>query len=214
MAASDDGLSTFLSLRPRLLGIAYRMLGSTAAAEDVAQDAWIRWQSTNRCVVRDAAAFLVTTATRLAINVRQSARFRREMPVAPSQPEPIDTSADQIARAERADALTVGVFLLLERLSSAERAAYILRVAFDYSYRDIAEVLAVQEANARQLVSRARSHVARGPRCSVLPEDHRRLLDALNTAVRAGDPGGLAHLFAAEVGALRAARASTNPIEP
>ena len=120
----------------------------------------------------------------------------------------------EIARAERADALTVGVFLLLERLSSAERAAYILRVAFDYSYRDIAEVLAVQEANARQLVSRARSHVARGPRCSVLPEDHRRLLDALNTAVRAGDPGGLAHLFAAEVGALRAARASTNPIEP
>jgi RNA polymerase sigma-70 factor, ECF subfamily len=79
----DDGLSTFLTMRPRLFGIAYHMLGSAAEAEDVVQDAWLRWQTTDRTIVRDAAAFLATTATRLAINVMQSARSRRETHVAP-----------------------------------------------------------------------------------------------------------------------------------
>src|SRR5262245_8621093 len=88
MVAHDDGLSAFLSLRARLFGIAYRMLGGAAAAEDVVQDVWIRWQSTNRGVVRDAAAFLTTTATRLAINVMQSAHSRRETWAAPGLPEP------------------------------------------------------------------------------------------------------------------------------
>lgn len=198
MATDDDGLSTFLSVRARLFGIAYRILRSAAAAEDVVQDAWIRWQSTNRRTVRDAAAFLTTMATRLAINVRQSAHSRRETCAAPGLPDPIDTGSDQMVRAERADALTAGVFVLLERLSSAERAAYILREAFDFAYRDIAEVLQVQEANARQLVSRARVHVARGRKTSVLPQDHRRLLLALSAAASAGDPRGLADLLAAD----------------
>jgi RNA polymerase sigma factor (sigma-70 family) len=198
MATDDDGLSTFLSVRARLFGVAYRILGCAAAAEDVVQDAWIRWQSTNRCAVRDAGAFLTVMATRLAINIRQSARSRRETWAAPGLPEPADTSADQIVRAERADALTVGVAVLLERLSSTERAAYILREAFDYAYRDIADVLHVQEANARQLVSRARLHLAQGRKTSVVPDDHRRLMDALNAAAQAGDPRDLTDLFAAE----------------
>ncbi len=197
MATDDDGLSTFLSVRARLFGVAYRILGCTAAAEDVVRDAWIRWQSTDRRVVRDAPAFLTVMATRLAINVRQSARSRRETWAAPGLPEPVDASPDQIVRAERADALTVGVLVLLERLSSAERAAYILREAFDYAYRDIAEVLAVQEANARKLVSRARLHVAQGPRTPVLPEDHRRLTNAIHAA-QAGDPRDLTDLFVAQ----------------
>src|SRR5258708_7528148 len=86
----DDGLSAFMSVRPRLFGIAYRMVGSAAEAEDIVQDVWLRWQTTDRSVVRDAAAFLATTATRLAINVMQSARARRETCVGPWQPEPVD----------------------------------------------------------------------------------------------------------------------------
>ena len=90
----DDGLSAFLSVRPRLFGIAYRMLGSAAEAEDIVQDVWVRWQTADRSLVRDAAAFLATTTTRLAINVMQSARSRRETYVGPWLPEPVDTSAD------------------------------------------------------------------------------------------------------------------------
>jgi RNA polymerase sigma-70 factor, ECF subfamily len=198
MVTNDEGLSTFLSVRARLFGVAHRILGSAAAAEDVVQDAWIRWQSTNQGAVRDAAAFLTTMATRLAINVRQSARSRREIWEAAWVSEPIDPSSDQLLRAERADALTIGVCVLRERLSSAERAAYILREAFDYAYRDIADVLDVREANARQLVRRARLHLAQRPGMSVLAEDNCRLLVAFNAAVETGDARDLTDLFAAE----------------
>src|SRR5688572_5175788 len=156
----DDGLSAFLSVRPRLFAIAYRMLGSAAEAEDIVQDAWVRWQTTDRSVVRNAAAFLATVTTRLAINVMQSAHSCRETYVGPWLPEPVDTSADPGLGAERGEALELGVLILLEKLSPVERAAYILREAFDYAYRDIAGALRLQEANARQLVTRARQHLA------------------------------------------------------
>src|SRR5262245_9118027 len=113
----DDGLSAFLRLRPRLFGIAYRMLGSAVEAEDVVQDAWLRWQTTDRSVVRDAAAFLATTTTRLAINVMQSARSRREQHVESWVPEPIDASVNFGLGAEQRQALASGVQLLLERLT-------------------------------------------------------------------------------------------------
>jgi len=198
MVINDDGLSTFLSMRARLFRIGYRMLGSAAAAEDIVQEVWIRWQSADRCAVRNSTAFLTTMATRLAINMKQAAHFRREIWAAPGLPEPIDASSDQLVRAERAEALTLGVFVLLGRLSSAERTAYILREAFDYDYRDIANVLDVQEDNARQLVSRARLHLAQGPRMSVHAEDHRRLLCAVSAATQAEDARGLIDFFAAE----------------
>jgi RNA polymerase sigma-70 factor, ECF subfamily len=155
----DDGLSTFLTLRPRLFGIAYRMLRSAAEAEDIVQDVWLRWQQADRGVVRDAAAFLVTTARRLAINVMQSARSRHETYVGTWLTEPIDTTADPWLGAERGQALASGVRFLQQTLSPTERAAYILREAFDYPYRDIANALRLQEANARQVVTRARQHV-------------------------------------------------------
>jgi RNA polymerase sigma factor (sigma-70 family) len=194
----NDGLSTFLSVRRRLLGIAYRMLGSSAAAEDVVQDVWLRWQMADRHVVRDAAAFLATTATRLAINVMQSAHSRRETCAGPWLPEPVDTSTDQVVRVERADALARAVGVLIERLSPAERAAYILREAFDYSYRDIAEILGVQEANARQLVTRARHHVVEGPGTPALMTERRRLLAAFSAATEGGDAAALVDLLATE----------------
>lgn len=209
----DAAAAVFVPLRPRLFGIAYRMLGSAAEAEDVVQDAWIRWQGTNRGVVRDPAAFLATTTTRLAINAAQSARSRRETYVGPWLPEPMDTSADPRLGAERGEALRLAVLLLLERLPPTERAAYVLREAFDYSYAQIAEILEVSEANARQLGSRARKHLAIERRAEVGPEAQRRLLTAFLTAAQQGDVGALEQIFTRDVvslsdggGAVHAAR--------
>ena len=191
MAPNDDGLSTFMTVRPRLFGIAYRMLGSAAEAEDVVQDVWVRWQTVDRHLVRDAAAFLVTVATRLAINVIQSARSRRETYVDTWPQEPVDPGADPRAGVEQHQALASGVQLLLEKLTPVERAAYILREAFDYPYRDIAHVLRLAEANARQVVTRARQRVTNGRRTLATASDQQRLLDAFLGAVQNGDVAGL-----------------------
>jgi len=195
----DDGLSAFMSVRRRLFGIAYRMLGSAAEAEDIVQDVWVRWQTADRSVVRDAAAFLVTTATRLAINVVQSARSRRETNVGPWLPEPVDRSADPGLGTEQGEALELGVLVLLEKLSPTERAAYILREAFDYTYRDIANVLRLEQANARQVVTRARQHVTNGRRMPASSTKQRRLLDSFIAAAQHGDVAGLEGLLASEV---------------
>ena len=197
--SSDDGLAAFLNMRSRLFGIAYRMLGSAAEAEDVVQDVWVRWQTTDRRVVRDAAAFLATTATRLAINVMQSARARRETCVGPWQAEPVDTSSDPRLAAERGQALTSGVRILLEKLTPTERAAYILREAFDYAYRDIASVLRLAEANARQVVTRARQHLLNGRTTTARSTDQERLLQAFIAAAQEGDVTVLEDLFASQV---------------
>lgn len=158
----DDGLSAFMRVRPRLFGIAHRMLGSVVEAEDVVQDVWLRWQSTDRSLVRDPAAFLATTTTRLAINVMKSARSRRETWAGPWLPEPVDLNADSGQSAERNEALESAALILQERLSPVERTAYVLREAFDYPYRDIADILRLKEPNTRQLVTRARQRVANG----------------------------------------------------
>lgn len=191
----ENGLPVFLSVRSRLFGIAYRMLGSAAEAEDIVQDVWVRWQTADRDPVRDAAAFLATATTRLAINVMQSARSRRETYVRPSLPEPVGTSADPGSDVERSQALAFGVLLLLEKLTPTERAAYILREASDYSYRQIAHVLRLEEANARQAVTRARQHVVKGRRTSASPTEQRRLLDAFMAAAETGDVAGLERLL-------------------
>jgi RNA polymerase sigma-70 factor (ECF subfamily) len=195
----DDDLSAFMSVRPRLFGIAYRMLRSAADAEDIVQDVWVRWQTADRSVVRDAAAFLATTTTRLAINVIRSARSRRETCAGPWLPEPVDTSANPGLEAERAEGLEAGVLLLLEKLSAKQRAAYILREAFEYAYRDIADILGLQETNVRQLVTRAREHVLGPRRAPVSPAEQRYLLNAFVAAAKIGDLAGLESLFASKV---------------
>jgi RNA polymerase sigma factor (sigma-70 family) len=187
----DDGLSAFLKMRPRLFGIAYRILGSAAEAEDVLQDVWLRWQTADRSVVRDASAFLVTTATRVAINVMRSARLRRETCIGPWLPEPVDANADPTLEAERGQALALGVLLLLEKLTPTERAAYILREAFDYPYREIAKVLRLAEANARQVVTRARQHLENGRTMPASSTERRHLLAAFIAAAGDGELAGL-----------------------
>jgi len=199
MMASDDGVSVFESVRPRLFGIAYRMLGSAAEAEDIVQDAWLRWQGTDRSAVIDPPAFLATATTRLAITFAQSARSRRETYIGPWLPEPIDTSGDPRIGAERAEALEFAVLLLLEKLSPTERAAYILREAFDYSYDQIAHTIRSSEANARQLVARARKHISDGRRRAVDSREQQRLLKAFIVASQNGDLPALEKLFASDV---------------
>jgi RNA polymerase sigma-70 factor (ECF subfamily) len=195
----EAAVGTFNESRPRLFGIAYRMLGSVAEAEDIVQEAWLRWQQTDRSAVRNPAGFLTTVTTRLAINTVESARVRREQYVGPWLPEPVDTSADPSLGAENAEALEGAVLMLLERLGPEQRAAYVLREAFDYTYDQIAEILSTSPANARQLVSRAKKHVRSSRKEPVDPAKHRALLEAFVAAARDGDVLGLERVLAAEV---------------
>ena len=198
-AVSYADAASFHTVRPRLFGIAYRVLGSATEAEDVVQDTWIRWQGTNRSKVRDAGAFLAATTTRLAINVGQSARARRETSIASVPVEEVDTGADPSLGAEQREALALAVRALLEKLSPIERAAYVLREAFDYPYRQIAELLALSEVNARQLVTRARRRLSGEHRRPVRPGEQQLLLDAFVAAAQTGDVATLEELLAAGV---------------
>jgi len=184
---ADDADSTFAAVRRRLFGIAYRVLGSDEA-EDVVQETWLRWRASDREAVRNPAAFLARTTTHLALNVAQSARSRREKYVGQWLPEPVDTHDDPALGAERSEALELAVLLLLEKLGPRERAVYVLSEAFAYSYAEIAEMLEISEANARQLASRARRFLAGERRRAVSVEEHRRLFDAFLSAARAGGP--------------------------
>lgn len=195
----DQATREFLAARPQLFGIAYRILGSAAEAEDIVQEAWLRWQNTDRTHIFEPAAFLATVTARLAINVAQSARARRESYVGPWLPEPVDTALDPQLGAERAEALELAVLLLLEKLNPVERAAYVLREAFDYPYKQVADILETSEANTRQLVSRARKHLAAERREPVSPTEHRRLLDVFLTAAQTGNLTKLEGILAADV---------------
>jgi RNA polymerase sigma-70 factor, ECF subfamily len=198
----ERALALFDDARPRMFGIAYRMLGSVAEAEDIVQESWLRWQQTDRSVVRNPGGFLTTMTTRLAINTAQSARARREQYVGPWLPEPVDTSADPTLGAERAEAISAAMLMILERLLPRERAAYVLREAFAYDYDAIGEVLGTNATNARQIVSRARRHVAEEqpePPEPVDPVRHRTLLEAFLEAARAGDLAALEEVLAEDV---------------
>ena len=198
-AELETASTVFAEVRSRLFGIAYRMLGSVSEAEDIVQETWVRWQTCDRSMVRNAPAFLATTATRLAINVGQSARVRRETYVGPWLPEPVETSADPELGALHGEALEFAVLLILEKLSPTERAAYVLRQAFDYPYEQIAEVIQQTEGNARQLVSRARKRLAEEKRAEVSVSEQRHLLEAFLAAARTGNLAALEALFAADV---------------
>ncbi|GGT16000.1 RNA polymerase sigma factor SigJ [Streptomyces chromofuscus] len=194
-----DAADVFERVRPRLFGIAYRILGSVSEAEDVVQDVWMRWQGTDRSVVQDPAAFLAKIATRLALNVAQSARVRREAYVGPWLPEPVDTSVDPQVGAERGEAVELAVLLVLQKLNPVERAAYVLREAFDYGYGEIAGILQLSQANTRQIVSRARKRLSAERRQPVDRAQHRRLLDAFVAAARHGDVAALENVLSADV---------------
>jgi RNA polymerase sigma-70 factor (ECF subfamily) len=200
--AGDHRLSDFMRARRRLFGVAYRILGSAAEAEDLVQDVWLRWQRTDHTQVLNAPAFLAVMTTRLAINRARALSSRREAQDETSMSsEPVDVSASPGLKAERGQELELAIALLIEKLSARERAAYVLREAFNYPYLHIAALLGVREVTCRQLVTRARKHIADQRRASVVASDHRRLFMAFLDAARTGEVTALEGLFAAEVAA-------------
>lgn len=205
---TTDPSAAFEPHRRSLLGLAYRMLGSMAEAEDAVQEAYLRWHGAGRGDVQDARAFLMTTTTRICLDLLKSARMRREAYVGPWLPEPVlDTAAlAPDARTELAEDLSVALLLALDRLSPLERAAFLLHDVFDYSFAQVAAALGRTEDACRQLASRARTRVrasrptaARPARVSSpLDPRHRELLSAFISASRSGDIAALTRLLAAD----------------
>lgn len=194
-----EASTVFAAVRGRLFGIAYRMLGTASDAEDIVQEVWVRWQTCDRSVVLNPPAFLATATTRLSINLLQSARSRRETYIGPWLPEPINTGDDPELGAERGEALGFAMLLLLEKLTPTERAAYVLRQAFDYPYSQIAAIVQLKEPATRQLVSRARKRLAGERRAQAGSTEQRRLLSAFLRAAQSGDVTALEELFASDV---------------
>jgi RNA polymerase sigma-70 factor (ECF subfamily) len=202
---SDTLAEPFERLRPRLFGIAYRMLGVRADAEDVLQDAWLRWRDADRGALQSAEAWLVTVVTRLAIDRLRAAKVEREAYSGEWLPEPIiewDTDTPE-AIVERAGELSVAFLYMLERLGAEERAAFLLRQAFDYEYGEIARMLGKTEAAVRQMVHRAGERLRlQRPRFEVPHEQHRRLLERFIQAAGTGERGAIRALLADEVQAI------------
>jgi RNA polymerase sigma-70 factor (ECF subfamily) len=207
-----DTTAPFQTHRPRLLALAYRLLGSRADAEDVVQDAWLRWHQADRSSIADPEAWLVTATTRLGIDRLRALRARREHYVGPWLPEPAriedgdafdDERADQAPgpahAAETAEQVSLAFLAVLERLGAEERAAFLLKEAFDYDYAQIAALLGHGEANCRQMVHRARQRLAAArPRFEVSPQRHRVLLEKFMQAARLGDRAALEGLLHAD----------------
>jgi RNA polymerase sigma-70 factor (ECF subfamily) len=195
---SEADAVSFVRARPRLFSIARRVLGSATDADDVVQDAWMRWVRTDRSQVRDPAGFLATTTKRLALNVGQTARARHDTDIGPRLLDAVDPAADPELGAEQRAALELALWTVLERLSGAERAVYVLREAFEYPHRRIAHVVGLSEANVRQLVTRARARISGEPRWTVDAAEHERLVDAFVAAAQSGDLVRLEHLLQEE----------------
>ncbi len=194
-------VATFQSLRPHLFSVAYRMLGSATDAEDVVQDAWLRAASAPGNL-ESARAWLTTVVTRLCLDRLKSARKRREEYVGPWLPEPIPTGAIESAEdaAARHESVTLAFLVLLETLSPAERAAFLLREVFGGDYADVADVLETTPAAARQLVRRAKQHISeRRPRFEAEPERQREIVERFFDAITKGDMNELEQYLAHDV---------------
>jgi RNA polymerase sigma-70 factor (ECF subfamily) len=206
---TTDPAASFEPHRRRLLGLAYRMLGSMAEAEDAVQEAYLRWHGADREHVAEPRAFLITTTTRICLDVLKSARARREEYVGPWLPDPVtDTGAlAPDTQTELAEDLSVALLLTLDRLSPLERAAFLLHDVFDYSFSQVADALGRNEAACRQLATRARTHVREARPAGAVPArggsasdgaKHTELVSAFIEASRSGDVAGLTRLLASD----------------
>ncbi|WP_151482359.1 RNA polymerase sigma-70 factor [Streptomyces albicerus] len=203
--ATDIATEVFEEHRPVLMGVAYRMLGRVADAEDVVQEGWLRWSGADRSDVREPRAYLVRITTRLAIDRLRQVQSRNEAYVGPWLPEPYvtdfgDTVPDTAEQAVLADSVSLAVLVVLESLSPLERAVFVLREAFGYPYADIAVTLDRSESAVRQLAGRARRHVEeKRPRYEVDPAERRDLTERFLAAAADGDLEGLMSLLAPDV---------------
>ncbi|MFI9596213.1 RNA polymerase sigma-70 factor [Nonomuraea sp. NPDC052265] len=191
----------FEEYRPMLLGLAYRLLGSMWDAEDVVQEAWLRWEGTDRSRIREPRAFLLTVVSRLALDQLRSARVRREAYTGPWLPEPVATGqAGPLDTAELRDTVSYATLHLMEKLSPPERAVFVLREAFELPYDEIAEIVGSSVANARQMHHRASVRVSQGrDRFTPTNEDHARLLTKFMEAAGGGDLDALTELLHEDV---------------
>ncbi|MEV6923631.1 sigma-70 family RNA polymerase sigma factor [Dactylosporangium sp. NPDC051485] len=199
-----DHLAEFIDVRDRLLCIARRIVGNRSDAEDVVQDAWLRWDHTDRGAVHDVPAFLCRTTTLLSINAIQTAHVRHQSPTGVWPANWPDRGDDPVAVVERMEELRAAMLLLIERLTPRERSAFVLREAFGYPHRQIGDVLSLTETNARQLIRRARVRLAADPGRPASPAEQLRLLTAFRKVARTGDPSALADI-AKDPGTSRAA---------
>jgi len=184
--------------RPRLFSLAYRLLGARGDAEDVVQDAWLRWHGSDQAAIADPEAWLVTATTRLGLDRLRAARTARQHYVGPWLPEPLEISEapGPEQHREQAEQVSIALLAVLERLGPEERAAFLLKEAFDYDYARIGQLLGHSEANCRQLVHRARQRVQAGrPRFEVAPAQHRALLARFMAASQAGDAAAITALL-------------------
>jgi RNA polymerase sigma-70 factor, ECF subfamily len=192
-----DAMFAFTRDRSLLVGVAYRMLGSVSDAEDVVQEAWLRWARVDADTVHDPTAFLVRTVTRLAIDRLRRIKARRESYVGPWLPEPLLTGPDPAEDADRAESVSMAMLVVLETLSPLERTVFVLHEAFGYPYPDIAEILGRTPATVRQLAHRAREHVqARRPRYETDAAKRRDATERFLRASVGGDLAGLLELLA------------------
>lgn len=198
----DDPAKAFEPHRHRLLGLAYRMTGSVAEAEDAVQDAYLKWHGTDREAIRDTRAYLTTVVTRLCLDRLRERRRSRESYVGPWLPEPLPGATGNQGEAdeELADDVSFALMLALERLSPLERAAFLLHDVFELDFRDVASALDRSATACRRLASRARAHVQAGrPRFSVSPQHRDQVVDAFLGAARSGDTETLRALLAEDV---------------
>src|SRR5258708_39514005 len=194
-------VNEFQSYRPLMFSIAYRMLGSATEAEDIVQEAYLRYQAVAPGTIVSPKAFLSTIVTRLCLNQLQSARAQRETYIGPWLPEPIFTETDERAnpshQAEMHDSISFAFLALLEELTPLDRAVFLLREVFDYEYDEIAAILGKDPAACRQVFSRAKKHVSEGKaRFAPAPEAHRRLLSQFMQATTSGNLVRLTSLLA------------------
>lgn len=195
--AADD-LAVFESHRPALVALAYRMLGDVGRAQDMVQEAWLRWHR-RQVEVESPKAFLVTVVTRLCLNELDSARARREESRSDRLPEPVDLEEGGMSRLEEVEQLSMAIMVLLERLTPAERAVLLLHEVFDFPHEEIAELVSRSPAACRKLLERARQRVSAGRQLiTASREEHQRLLDAFLRATSAGDVAALTNLLAAD----------------
>jgi RNA polymerase sigma-70 factor (TIGR02957 family) len=196
----DSATEAFVAHRNLLFTVAYEMLGSAADAEDVLQEAWLRWAGVDLGTVRDQRAYLVRIATRQALSRLRTLRRRRESYVGPWLPEPLLTAPDVAEDVELADSVSMAMLLVLETLTPTERAVFVLREVFDLEYDEIGEAVAKTPAAVRQIAHRARAHVAaRRPRGVVSAAETRGALEAFQRAVETGDLANLLDMLAPDV---------------
>ncbi|MFI9384232.1 RNA polymerase sigma-70 factor [Kutzneria sp. NPDC052558] len=196
----DLAAADFERHRPRLFAVAYRLLGSAAEAEDAVQDTYLRWHAADRTEIHEPAAWLTKVLTNLCLNRLTSARARRESYVGPWLPEPVLTARTPLDTAELRESVTMAFLLLIERLTPAERAVFVLREAFEYSHREIADVLDLSEANCQQLYHRARQRVAQDRRrFDADGEEKLRITKNFLVAARSGNMAALEGMLAEDV---------------